>query len=916
MEKFFVPLTRDNSIQLSCTMVTSLGRSLPRETLIVYVTGIDNPGAIWFPTVHALLDLDTSENLPPMLIYDRVGQGNSIGKNADVPGRPKRHGRDCLEAAHDIRDVVTQIGQRLGIRPKDIDDLRIFFVASSIGAAICRLYAGSYPKTVSALIIIDSTLANFDTVSIFPDSQAPGFEERSLPSGITSQLCQDARRIIGAHYKSTSPNKEGLWRGNLPALLPHSDEPKIVGPSVRTPYITVIEHDRQKFVSDYWKLAKLPEIMTQVYFEPQWHEYHKGLARLTKQHLSKGPISKKGTGHLVHKDNPQFVAEEIIEHVRESQVAQPDAHGPSRETFNRTQSDNASPPAVVVIVFDWDEHAATLSTTPPSKVNVRATEFECVKHSIISFAAYMHFQATKSLISQEVCVQHIGVALKQLQKDIVMFGPQNSDAVVTASIFLAGTAQDWDQWAVFVDGYSKALTQIILSKHQTIYPDFCGSSLQLRRFSLRANPATTPLPIDKPIMRSHVHLVLDCILGASRIFGLQKWRQTGFEDLEKLTKSVDAALAAESDAATYHQLAWLRSWLFWMDLRKSNIGDDQMLLGALFYALVLTATATHHEALNFARYNFPNREDYLIDVWQDSPAKSLGEKPLINALREHGGSGILLQLLNPIKSIEDPRRFVFRPLVGLWSLKTQEIKGAWKRFHITEARASTTHFARIMAKAAQVLNKQKPVEFIIHAKNPNNMDEIVRRNPHLHCDAILAAMPAASSVVLGPRMRCDKSGKATVSWVVGPPLNEHSPKEVQELHHLEADFYNNCRRVLIDLKRKNSLPLQGKSSHDSSRKKRGEKKRGQERQTEARPVGWQSTTSRDLDSASGTDQFVEDKPLGPIRGQGDENKGYFRMSRLNARHTGKEPQNKKKGPLSEVKIRFKGTDDPNYRSLW
>jgi len=257
MEKIFVPLTRDNTIQLSCTMYIPPGRSLPHETLIVYVTGIDNPGSIWYPTVDALLELDGSGNLPPMLVYDRVGQGNSIGKNADVPGRPKRHGRDCLEAAHDIRDVITQIGQRLGIHKKDIDDLRIFFVASSIGAAICRLYAGSYPKTVSALIIIDSTLANSDTVSIFPDPQAPGFEERSLPHGVTSQLCQDARRIIGILYKPTSPNKEGLWRGNLPGLLPHSDKPKIVGPSVRTPYITVIEHNRQKFASDFWKVRML-----------------------------------------------------------------------------------------------------------------------------------------------------------------------------------------------------------------------------------------------------------------------------------------------------------------------------------------------------------------------------------------------------------------------------------------------------------------------------------------------------------------------------------------------------------------------------------------------------------------------------------------------------------------------------------
>ncbi|CZR69269.1 uncharacterized protein PAC_19169 [Phialocephala subalpina] len=239
------------------------------------------------------------------------------------------------------------------------------------------------------------------------------------------------------------------------------------------------------------------------------------------------------------------------------------------------------------------------------KYNLLAAEHECVKHAIVSFAAYMHFQATKSQISQEVCIQHIGSALRQLQKDILTFGPNNSDAVVTASIFLAGTAQDWlispafypsrladewirEQWAVFVDGYSKALTQIILSKLRTVYPDFCGSSFQLRSFSLRSNLATPPLPANKLQIRTRVKLVLDSIFSASCIFGLQKWREAEFEALEKLANSVDAALAAESDDDTYHQLAWLRSWLFWMDLRKANTCDEQVLLGALFYALVLT----------------------------------------------------------------------------------------------------------------------------------------------------------------------------------------------------------------------------------------------------------------------------------------------------------------------------------------
>ncbi|KAF8849788.1 hypothetical protein BDZ45DRAFT_708659 [Acephala macrosclerotiorum] len=273
MEKSFVPLTRDNSIQLNCSYYTSPARSIPRDTLIVYVTGIDSPGAIWYPTVDALLALEGSGNLPPML-------------NIDVPGRPKRHGRDCLDAAHDIRDLVTQIGQqKLGVGEEAIDGLRIFFVASSIGAAICRLYAGAYPKTVSALIILGSTIANSDTISLFPDPQVPGFDVESLSDG----------------------------RGNLPSLVPCSNEPKIVGPSSRMPYVTVIEHDRAKFVEDTWRLVKLPKIMSQVYFDPQWHECNKGLARLTKEHLSKGPISKTGTGHLIHKDNPQFIAREIME---------------------------------------------------------------------------------------------------------------------------------------------------------------------------------------------------------------------------------------------------------------------------------------------------------------------------------------------------------------------------------------------------------------------------------------------------------------------------------------------------------------------------------------------------------------------------------------------------------------------------
>jgi hypothetical protein len=89
-------------------------------------------------------------------------------------------------------------------------------------------------------------------------------------------------------------------------------------------------------------------------------------------------------------------------------------------------------------------------------------------------------------------------------------------------------------------------------------------------------------------MRAHANLVNESILSVSMVFGFQRWRTVGFYDLEQLAKSVDKALGAGSDSETYHQMSWLRTWLFWMDLRKANSDDEQFVLEALFYALILT----------------------------------------------------------------------------------------------------------------------------------------------------------------------------------------------------------------------------------------------------------------------------------------------------------------------------------------
>jgi hypothetical protein len=66
-----------------------------------------------------------------------------------------------------------------------------------------------------------------------------------------------------------------------------------------------------------------------------------------------------------------------------------------------------------------------------------------VQHAVVGFAAYNHYQVSRNQFAHDLCITHTTIALKKLQEEIDGFGPDNVDAIITASLFLAGTAQDW-----------------------------------------------------------------------------------------------------------------------------------------------------------------------------------------------------------------------------------------------------------------------------------------------------------------------------------------------------------------------------------------------------------------------------------------------------------------------------------------
>ena len=78
---------------------------------------------------------------------------------------------------------------------------------------------------------------------MLPDPRAPGFVQSDLTAGIIVEVLEEARKIFARVYGIHARNREGLYRGNVPSLLPYSDSPKLEGPGSRTPYVTVVVHD-------------------------------------------------------------------------------------------------------------------------------------------------------------------------------------------------------------------------------------------------------------------------------------------------------------------------------------------------------------------------------------------------------------------------------------------------------------------------------------------------------------------------------------------------------------------------------------------------------------------------------------------------------------------------------------------------
>ncbi|KAI4831943.1 alpha/beta-hydrolase [Aureobasidium sp. EXF-8845] len=280
------------------------------NTLVLFLNGLILPQSSWSPTILALQTkaLDTRIAQLHLLSYDRYGQGTSD---------PHPNG------THDILDVVSDLHTFLTLFCSQelhttVSELQIMLVCNSIGCAIARLYANAYPTTISVIIFLDSIMANVDLVDLWPDVDAPGFDESTLPEDATVEEIRLVRGQYKQRFHVSAPNPEGLDRSNLASLLSHANGPVLSG----KPYLTVVGHDPETFAqeNEVWgiltnskKSFGVRKELVMEYINPVWHQYNQGLTLLTSRERSKDPIIAKGCGHFIQRDDLEFVATGICD---------------------------------------------------------------------------------------------------------------------------------------------------------------------------------------------------------------------------------------------------------------------------------------------------------------------------------------------------------------------------------------------------------------------------------------------------------------------------------------------------------------------------------------------------------------------------------------------------------------------------
>ncbi|KAK4232193.1 Alpha/Beta hydrolase protein [Podospora fimiseda] len=306
MENHTILLPNKPSTPLTYSLYTPPPSSPLSSHLLLFLNGLILPRSSWSPTISHLFSSHPPLHLPTILTYDRYGQGDS----SPVPPS---------SSPSTAKTIITDLHNLLSLLSLQTHNLII--IASSIGCPLARLYCTctTYtppPPKLSALVFLDSMMANTDFVSIFPNPDSPNFDPDTLPENISPNDLRHARAMFGQYFHPTVPNSEGFDRSNLAELLPYADKPLLPYDSKgNRPHLIVVGHDPDEFAEQCETGSlSVSKAVINTYMKPVWDRYNQGLTLLVAGPENNNPHQvkiAKGCGHFIPRDDPKFVANEI-----------------------------------------------------------------------------------------------------------------------------------------------------------------------------------------------------------------------------------------------------------------------------------------------------------------------------------------------------------------------------------------------------------------------------------------------------------------------------------------------------------------------------------------------------------------------------------------------------------------------------
>lgn len=233
------------------TFARGVGFQSGPHSMIVFLNGLMTDKSTWLPVMAEIIRGNKDAGYPPLLAYDRFGQGLTDDRDPQDHGREPGRGHDVADAVHDLHQLITQVSRdKMETTPQQVS---LIFVANSIGCAIARLYGERYPGTVAALLLLDSIMAN-SNFDWWPDPDSDSFDPKELPEDVTIEVLREQRAKFATIFAPEVINKEGLDRRNVASLLPHSDRPLLMGSGGHGPLVIVVEHDPEWFASESLKV--------------------------------------------------------------------------------------------------------------------------------------------------------------------------------------------------------------------------------------------------------------------------------------------------------------------------------------------------------------------------------------------------------------------------------------------------------------------------------------------------------------------------------------------------------------------------------------------------------------------------------------------------------------------------------------